>query len=75
MKKLEYIFVVLAIATTLFSIYVNFESGFTAYSWQVCTLMWIGVAFIKTETIKSLERKVDQNSKSESKGPEKIQYY
>ena len=57
MKKLEYVCMLLAVATTLASISVNFKTGFTAYSWQLCTLMWIGVAYIKTERIKSLERK------------------
>ena len=64
MKKLEYVCMFLAVATTLASIYVNFKLGFTAYSWQLCTLMWIGVAYIKTDYIKSLERKADENSKS-----------
>lgn len=64
MKKLEYVLMVLAIASTLSSIYVNFEGGFDKYSWQLCTLMWVGVAYIKTETIKSLERQIKENSEN-----------
>lgn len=61
MKKLEYIFMFLAVLSTLASISVNIKSGFIAYSWQLATLVWIGVAYIKTERIKSLERKIDDS--------------
>lgn len=56
MRKLEYIFMFLAVATTLASIIVNFKSGFDSYAWQLCTLLWIGSAYIKTERIKDLEK-------------------
>jgi hypothetical protein len=55
MKRIEYVFMLLAVITTLASIIVNFKSGFTAYAWQLCTLLWIGTAYIKTERIKELE--------------------
>jgi hypothetical protein len=53
MKRIEYVFMLLAVITTLASIIVNFKSGFTAYSWQICTLLWIGTAYIKTRRIEN----------------------
>lgn len=55
MRKIEYILTLLAVIATLASIIVNFKSGFTAYSWQLCTLLWIGATFTKNERIKQLE--------------------
>jgi hypothetical protein len=56
MKKIEYISMLLAVGTTLFSIALNLKSGFTAYSWQLCTLLWIGTAYIKTKRLENLEK-------------------
>ncbi len=55
MKRIEYVFMLLAVMATLVSIILNFKSGFTAYCWQLTTLLWIGSTFIKTERIKELE--------------------
>lgn len=64
MKKLEYVLMILVVLSALFSIYINFEGGFHKYSWQLCTLIWIGIAYMKNDTIKYLERKIKENSKN-----------
>lgn len=53
MKRIEYVFMLLAVITTLASIIVNFKSGFTSYAWQLCTLLWIGTAYIKTRRLEN----------------------
>lgn len=61
MKKLEYIFMILAVLSALVGIATSFKKGFPNYVWELSTLIWIGVAYIKTERIKSLERKIDDS--------------
>jgi hypothetical protein len=49
MKKLEYLFMILAGASASVSIMANWSQGWDHVSWQVCTLLWIGTCWIKTQ--------------------------
>lgn len=48
----------------LFGIFVNFNNGIMSYIWNINTIMWVLICFIKMRELNSLERKLDQNSKS-----------
>jgi len=64
MKKVEYVFMGLTAICALFGIFVNFNNGVTSYIWNINTIMWVLVCFMKMREVNSLERKLDQNSKS-----------
>lgn len=58
MKKVEKIIMILAALTALVSVIINFKSG--TYAWQLCTLLWIGTAFLKTTMIERLEKMINK---------------
>jgi hypothetical protein len=64
MKKLEYILMGLTTLCALFGIFINFSSGISSYIWNINTIVWIMIAFIKTRELNSFTEKVNQNSKS-----------
>jgi len=64
MKKLEYIFMSVTTLCALFGIFVNFNNGIMSYIWNINTIMWVLICFVKMRELNSLERKLDQNSKS-----------
>ena len=49
MKNLEKIFMLLAFIGAISSLIIALYDG-TSWAWQFTTIMWIGVAFIKTKT-------------------------
>jgi len=48
MRKLEFLFMILAGASASVSIIINRDGGWQAIGWQVCTLLWIGTCWLKT---------------------------
>lgn len=62
MKNLERIFMLVAFLTALISMLSSIQSG-TSWSWQLTTIMWIFVAFLKERLIERYQRLIDKLTK------------
>lgn len=62
MKNLEKIFMLVAFLTALISMVSSIQSG-TSWSWQLTTIMWIFVAFLKERLIERYQRLIDKLTK------------
>ena len=51
MKKVNYALMVLAFISAGFSLFVNMNNGFSAWIWQLATMLWIINSFIQQKTI------------------------
>jgi hypothetical protein len=56
MKKVNYILMVLAFLSAGFSIFLNVNNGYSAWVWQLATMLWIINSFIQQRTIQRYER-------------------
>jgi hypothetical protein len=55
MKIVERVFFGLALMSAVLSIVLNIRNGFTSYSWQLCTIMWIMIAWMKQIQVDKFE--------------------
>jgi len=62
MKNLEKIFMLVALISALLSMIISLYSG-TSWSWQMATIMWIFVAYIKERLIQRYQNLIDRMTK------------
>lgn len=62
MKNLEKIFMLLAFIGALTSMIISMYSG-TSWTWQMATIMWIFVAYLKQKLIQRYQNLIDKITK------------
>jgi hypothetical protein len=62
MKNLEKIFMSVAFISALLSMVISIYTG-TSWTWQMATIMWIFVAYIKERLIERYKNLIDRMTK------------
>ena len=62
MKNLEKIFMLVAFVSATVSMIISMHLG-TSWTWQMATIMWIFVAFLKEKLIERYQRLIDKMTK------------
>ena len=53
---IERLFMVLAFISAAFSFLINIDNGYQQFSWQLCVMMWVAIAYLKMRMSEDQEK-------------------
>jgi hypothetical protein len=53
---IERLFMVLAFISAAYSFLINLNNGYQQFTWQLCVMMWITIAYLKMKMLEDQEK-------------------
>jgi hypothetical protein len=53
---IERLFMALAFISAAFSFLINIDNGYQQFSWQLCVMMWVAIAYLKMRMSEDQEK-------------------
>ena len=53
---IERLFMVLAFISAAFSFFININKGYEQFTWQLCVMMWVVIAYLKMRMSEDQEK-------------------